>query len=260
MFVENKYFKWYKNIISQAKDRVNINIYEKHHIIPRSLGGTDDLSNLVKLSPREHFICHLLLTKSTTGNARYKMTVSISLMIKNTSPTLNRTKVTSRCYDLRVMFSRVSFSDEHKRKLSEKAKINRPRQVITEEHKENIRQSMIGKNVGKILSEETKQKISKAKLGVSTGSCSEETKQKISKANTGRALSEETKQKISNSQLGKKRGSQSDEHKRKISEATKGKKKNAIYSEEERKRRSEAMKLMRAKQKLALEESTLSYT
>ena len=36
---------------------------ERHHIIPRSLGGSDNSSNLVDLTAREHFIAHLLLAK-----------------------------------------------------------------------------------------------------------------------------------------------------------------------------------------------------
>ena len=37
--------------------------YEKHHIIPRSLGGTNDLNNLVLLTAREHYLAHYILTK-----------------------------------------------------------------------------------------------------------------------------------------------------------------------------------------------------
>jgi hypothetical protein len=36
---------------------------EKHHILPRSLGGSDDPSNIVALTAREHYIAHLLLHK-----------------------------------------------------------------------------------------------------------------------------------------------------------------------------------------------------
>lgn len=36
---------------------------EVHHIIPRSLGGSDKPENLVRLSSREHFIVHALLVK-----------------------------------------------------------------------------------------------------------------------------------------------------------------------------------------------------
>jgi uncharacterized protein YdiU (UPF0061 family) len=37
--------------------------YELHHILPASLGGTDDKSNLVLLTYREHYVAHWLLTK-----------------------------------------------------------------------------------------------------------------------------------------------------------------------------------------------------
>lgn len=42
------------------KDSVNI---EKHHIVPKCIGGSDEESNIVSLTLREHFLCHLLLTK-----------------------------------------------------------------------------------------------------------------------------------------------------------------------------------------------------
>lgn len=37
--------------------------FETHHIVPKSLGGTDDKNNLVNLTAREHYIAHLLLVK-----------------------------------------------------------------------------------------------------------------------------------------------------------------------------------------------------
>ena len=38
---------------------------EKHHIIPKSLGGNNNADNLVNLLAREHYIAHLLLVKIT---------------------------------------------------------------------------------------------------------------------------------------------------------------------------------------------------
>lgn len=35
--------------------------YDKHHIIPKSLGGDNSKENLVLLTPREHFLAHFLL-------------------------------------------------------------------------------------------------------------------------------------------------------------------------------------------------------
>jgi hypothetical protein len=36
---------------------------EKHHIVPRCQGGSDDLTNIVQLTPEEHYLCHQLLVK-----------------------------------------------------------------------------------------------------------------------------------------------------------------------------------------------------
>lgn len=40
---------------------------EKHHILPRSLGGDDDAENLIRLTPEDHFVAHLLLAKMHGG-------------------------------------------------------------------------------------------------------------------------------------------------------------------------------------------------
>jgi hypothetical protein len=57
------YQKIYKKLIAKRQKYVLEENYEKHHIIPRTIGGDDLESNLVKLTPREHYIAHLLLTK-----------------------------------------------------------------------------------------------------------------------------------------------------------------------------------------------------
>ena len=63
IFNKSKYTKWYYDIINARKSNKSKIDGEKHHIIPRSLDGTDAASNIVKLSYREHYLCHLLLTK-----------------------------------------------------------------------------------------------------------------------------------------------------------------------------------------------------
>ena len=64
MNYKNIYYK----IIEKAKTenengKRSLGYFEKHHIQPKSLGGTNDKENLVKLTAREHFICHWLLVK-----------------------------------------------------------------------------------------------------------------------------------------------------------------------------------------------------
>jgi hypothetical protein len=74
MYLQNKYSQCYYNIIARAQSRSALpDIIKKHHIIPKSLGGSNDTDNLVNLTPKEHFVCHLLLTRMCTGKAKQKM-------------------------------------------------------------------------------------------------------------------------------------------------------------------------------------------
>lgn len=73
MFIPNKYTNCYFRIIEKAQKRELNEITEIHHIIPKSLGGTSDKDNLVKLTPREHFVCHHLLLKMLEGEEKKKM-------------------------------------------------------------------------------------------------------------------------------------------------------------------------------------------
>ena len=66
LFKDNKYTRIYYQLIDKRKnDRLlKEDVYcESHHIIPKSLGGSNEPDNLVNLLPREHFLAHLLLTK-----------------------------------------------------------------------------------------------------------------------------------------------------------------------------------------------------
>jgi hypothetical protein len=57
------YKRIYESIVARGKERVIEGYKERHHIIPRCMGGTDDPNNLVDLTPEEHYVCHQLLVK-----------------------------------------------------------------------------------------------------------------------------------------------------------------------------------------------------
>lgn len=57
------YQKIYEDLIANAKNKNIEGYYEKHHIIPRCIGGSNQKDNLVDLTPEEHYIAHLLLVK-----------------------------------------------------------------------------------------------------------------------------------------------------------------------------------------------------
>lgn len=58
-----QYQKIYDALVLRGQSR-NLDGYaERHHIIPRCLGGSDLPDNLVRLTPEEHYVAHQLLTK-----------------------------------------------------------------------------------------------------------------------------------------------------------------------------------------------------
>jgi hypothetical protein len=208
MFNNTKYTKLYYQIITPTLNR-ELNTYkELHHIIPRSMGGTDEKDNLTYLTAREHFICHWLLVKMTEGQARSKMIYALQGMrAQNNSQQRYETKITSRVYE--------HYRIEHARIHSETMK-GRPAWnkgiPQTEEHKEKNRQAAL-KRAPK----------------------SEETIEKWKKSREGYMHSDETKLKQSLASKGKPKGPQSEEHRKAISEGGKGIKKQEGHSDNVRK-------------------------
>ena len=111
MFLFNKYTKWYFSIIN--KPRTTVKVAEKHHIIPKSLGGSNRKENIVCLTPKEHFVCHWLLTKMTFGENRKKMCYAFWSMTR-------KNKKMSRSYSsLEYTVARRTFVGSRKGKTYE---------------------------------------------------------------------------------------------------------------------------------------------
>lgn len=142
-YLDNKYSNWYFCIIENAKNTVVSG--EKHHIMPRALGGNDDSYNLVKLTSRQHFVCHLLLVKMVEGLDRSKMAFAVRMMTNT-----RQQKVSSRIYEI------------VRREHSEAIRALRLGSKHSDETKARISLSMSGKNAGKRLSDSHRMKISKA--------------------------------------------------------------------------------------------------
>jgi hypothetical protein len=202
IFINNKYTRWYYNIVTNAGSRISEGYTEKHHIIPKSCGGSNLKENLVKLTPKEHFICHLLLIRMTEGQFRYKMAYALNRML-TTNGKQDRYIPTSRKFKkirLQISNSLKGHSSPMK---------------------------------GRSHSEESKKKMSEIRKGRPSAlkgrPKSEETKKKISEARTGYKMPDSTKKKLSDANKGK---SYSDEYKRKMSEKTKGRGAGRTLSEE----------------------------
>jgi hypothetical protein len=94
------YKKIYNLIIENRKQNLIEGYSENHHIIPRCLGGSNDANNLIKLSAREHFICHYLLAKMYPKDSfEWYKTNHAFLMMKISSSNQDR-YFNSKLYEL----------------------------------------------------------------------------------------------------------------------------------------------------------------
>ena len=117
MYLTNKYTKWYNSIIKTAQGRVlPAGTYvERHHIIPKSLGGTE----VVALTAREHYVCHLLLTKMLPKPAVFKMITAVWRMANATKEQAKLYRISGHRYELlRKARKNVKMSAEAKAKSS----------------------------------------------------------------------------------------------------------------------------------------------
>jgi hypothetical protein len=137
------YKKIYDSLISRGVTRIITGYSEKHHIIPRCIGGTNESSNLVSLTPEEHFVAHQLLVKIYPGEDKL---VFALVIMSGKNPTTNR------------LFG------WHRRKLADaqrKAKTGKKMPPRDPEHTRKIAEA----NTGKKHTQETKDQISRTKMG-----------------------------------------------------------------------------------------------
>jgi len=178
MFIENKYTKTYYEIITQAQSRVKPDIYtETHHIIPKSLNGTNESENLVVLTPREHFICHWLLTKMVeTKKHKWQMMNALGYMMWAINDNQERYKVNARLYEqLKTKHSEMkSWANSGKRNG-----------MYGKKHTQEAKDKISKANTGSKLTPEQRAKVSESKLGKKREEFSEEWKAKMSKAKQG---------------------------------------------------------------------------
>lgn len=138
--INNKYTKIYFKLIERAKSRTPeySTYYEKHHILPKSLGGKNKNDNIVKLTGREHYIAHLLLWKMFDLGTR------------------ERKKMAYAANQMRRLYNGITNS-----KIYETLKL---------EHSENVSKDKIGnKNMlgyGRCIKHKKTGKIIRIKLGI----------------------------------------------------------------------------------------------
>lgn len=148
------YKKIYNQLINRAQSenrQKGCGIYfERHHIIPKCIGGTNDPTNLVLLTGKEHFIAHKLLCEIYLDNNKlhYALWRMMNLQSKKHVRNYN---ISSR---------------EYERCKSVQSKLvqqlgNRNKHLVSEETRNKMRLAKLGTTI----SNETRKKISNTLSG-----------------------------------------------------------------------------------------------
>lgn len=156
------YNKHYYNLVSRAKTRVLEGYVEKHHIIPKCLGGTDVMSNIVVLTPEEHYVAHQLLVKIYPNEE--KLVYAVRMMCVGSTKHCRNNKL----YGWLKTKYYLSSKTIKRKKRKQETKPRKPRAQETKPRKKRI------------LSDEHKQKIGLSRIGYKH---STETKEKIRQKN-----------------------------------------------------------------------------
>jgi hypothetical protein len=132
-------------------------IYDSHHIVPKCMGGSNSTSNRVLLTPREHFIAHLLLSKSVESQYIKKMCCAlVRFMGKNSNR--SRIKINSKIYHSIVTNNRIHSMGENN-SFYGKSHTEKTKKIISDKNK---KYHLLNKNAfyGKSHTEETKKILS----------------------------------------------------------------------------------------------------
>lgn len=192
----NKYWRVYLSLMDRAIKRTRHTQIERHHVLPKSLGGTDFY--VVSLTYREHFMAHRLLTKFTKGQARRKMCYALWSMVR-VKPGVNR-PATSKQYEIakrayreaitgrpvnaetraRISASKRNPSNETRRRLS----------LVQSNRSPEWRAKIASANRGRIVTD-------KARANMRLAGLRRSSRPEHSRALIGHTVTEETRQKMS---------------------------------------------------------------
>jgi len=190
------YEQIYNQLIDRARTRILTDYKERHHIVPKCIGGTDNIDNLVDLTAREHFIAHKLLCK-IHPNIKGIQLAFWAMVVYKSKKNQRTYKISNREYEL-IRLSVIDIIRETQRNREHLPHSTETKQKIStalkgksksDQHIKNMSKSLKGKpawnnGVTGIIkdSDETREKKRLAHLGKKRKPHSELTKEKIRKS------------------------------------------------------------------------------
>ena len=176
------YQKIYDTICKRGQERIlPKDVYtEKHHIVPKCLGGGNEKSNLTVLTAREHFLVHYILTRIYPNNSKIWNAMKKMLYYKSAGQL--RYIPNSKMFEMIRSEINKQFSGTGNPFFGKK-------------HTEETKQILSLKHIGRFCGPKS------PKYGIAV---SDETKSKISNANKGKTRTNEFKIKLSEKMKGEK--------------------------------------------------------
>lgn len=130
------YLMHYNKLMESRKlrDPESLLYYEKHHILPRCMGGGDDDHNLVYLSFKEHYMAHYLLTKIYTKEPKIQYAFLCMLrdphghrsITSSMYATIKENYKKFKSWHSRYVYNPMRDSENVRLKASNRMKLNNP--------------------------------------------------------------------------------------------------------------------------------------
>lgn len=177
--------------MERANDRVLNGYSEKHHIVPKCMGGDNKPRNIAILTPEEHYLAHQLLVKIYPKNGKLAYAAQAMTMgnngLRGTCKVYGwlRRKISIRMSEDKMGDKNPNFG---------KPAWNKGKKMESPAWNKGKKSKTPAWNKGVSMSNEQRQSISDTSKGKIV---SFETKRKISEANKGKIVSSETKRKMS---------------------------------------------------------------
>lgn len=195
----------YNKIVTRGKTlgKYNMNM-ERHHIIPRCMGGDNSDENLVYLTPREHFIAHQLLVKINKGHVG---------LIKSAAIMSKKTKFNHRHCSKQYEWLRIKSSEANriisKSKRGKKRSDQDIQKMVDGWNKSGNRHESVSEQWKQYWSDESNRKAAsermmgipkseemKKKMSIVASNRSEIHKKRLAESLRGKKMSKETIEKI----------------------------------------------------------------
>jgi len=179
-----RYLDHYERLIARARERLVDGYKERHHILPRCMGGGDELSNLVDLTAEEHYVAHQLLTrihpsarglataavrmaKQCTGNKAYgwlRRRHARDVSVRQTGNTYNvgRVRPDHEREKISATMKGVRKSDARRARRGNRHALGLIRGPMSDDHRANLKAALKDRKPH-ALSDEARQKISIAR-------------------------------------------------------------------------------------------------